>query len=634
MPFIHRVFILLLCLFPTILASQSNAEDPNLQAGFAAHGSLKVFDSKAFFEKVVENDEASAKDRSTALRQLAIINWKYFNNREEAIKNLQYADTVGDYRSETWLVMARVELESKNFDAALEASQKALQLSASQSDKNYANYTYCKIILAKALHQVNARLSIDKPQLKEAQELLKTRLKENPTHTNSADKLLGISLLLHDGNTALEAWLSYFRLAYSESAYPYIRDAARILNTYLPKLDNPSVSKLDYKNIISGLAKSRFYIYARAFALSANNEELIGMEQVNHIITYAEYIDTIETLTNTYYRQVSIDKGHSETFLNHLETENTKLYGVLTRGDANAEDFSSSHFRNLINETFGSVFMVSSTSASRATGLVFGHVANERIRTIEQYGHSADFTFTELDMMVSNGYPSWFWEDRGAGGYALPNGFIRISTMYKGLAINAWDKVTDNVRRQKIETDIKNNLLEANSTADTKVVLTALSKKMELDALDELYTSLNSEGYTGVELQLKFIEQYEGLRDNATMFAHEGRHSIDRVVLENYRALGPKNIEYRGRLSQIAFSDAPKLELANMLNGVSSTPTGQSNQMIIDVYVDWMKAKTKQIQGYDTSKPLLTQLYKLSNSQLKDIIRSVDPLYLAMIAKN
>jgi len=114
------------------------------------------------------------------------------------------------------------------------------------------------------------------------------------------------------------------------------------------------------------------------------------------------------------------------------------------------------------------------------------------------------------------------------------------------------------------------------------------------------------------------------------MFAHEGRHSIDRVVLgqADYRALGPKVIEYRGRLSQIAFSESPKLEVANMLAGVSSTPTGQSNKMILDVIERWMNDHHDEIPGYNANQLPIANLYKLSDAQLKSCIQEVDPFYI------
>jgi hypothetical protein len=272
--------------------------------------------------------------------------------------------------------------------------------------------------------------------------------------------------------------------------------------------------------------------------------------------------------------------------------------------------------------------MMGRTSSSNIMGLVMGQIVNERIRKVEQYGHSADFNFTELDMMVSNGYPSWFWEDRGAGGFAIQGGFLRVKKMFKYLGISAWEGITDPVKRAKAEREIKKNIFESTLTSDRNSILIWMASKLELDALDILHAQLYSEGYRGVDLQLKFIEQYDLYRDNATMFAHEGRHSLDRVVLnEGYQSLGIATIEYRARLSQITFSESPKLELANMVAGVGSTGSGLANKMIVDVIEKWIQANTSKVQGYDQTKLAIAQIYLLTDHQIKTIYRDVDPFY-------
>ena len=154
--------------------------------------------------------------------------------------------------------------------------------------------------------------------------------------------------------------------------------------------------------------------------------------------------------------------------------------------------------------------------------------------------------------------------------------------MFKHLGISAWEQVTDPIKRSKAESNIQDNLFASTANSEVSAILPALAKKLELDALDALHKDLVNQGYKDVELQLKFIDAYDDLRDNATMFAHEGRHSLDRVVLgDDYRSLGAATIEYRGRLSQIAFSESPKLEVANMLNGVGTTNNGIANAIII-----------------------------------------------------
>ena len=227
-------------------------------------------------------------------------------------------------------------------------------------------------------------------------------------------------------------------------------------------------------------------------------------------------------------------------------------------------------------------------------------------------------------MMVSNGYPSWFWEDRGAGGFAVEDGFLRVKQLFKSLPINAWQRITDPVKRRKIEKEIGEKLF-SNST-DEKTIFSGLSQKLELDALNDLYNKLKTQGYTGIQLQLKFIEVYESYRDRATMFAHEGRHSLDKKVLKNkYRSLGATVIEYRGRLSQIVFSNEPRLELANMIDGVNTSPTGLSNKMIVDVAKEWILKNHDKIKNYDATQIPISQLYKLTNAQIIACYKAVDP---------
>jgi hypothetical protein len=623
-------FTIILCVFviSQALYSQASKEDPNLQAAFQAQGSLKLLDAKQLFEKVVTNINTTKKDQCEALRQLAIIELKFYHRYDEAKTLLYKADSIGDYRSETWLKLLRVEVASNNYAKAIDAGQKAIELSESEADKNYSKYSFCKTILDEAISQVDVFKPYDVNKLSEAGLILKEVLYTNPTNVNAANILLGISLLIKDGDTAMKAWLSYNRFTNVNSAYDYIKPAAEQLNHVLPNL-NKLLTTSEQEQIIEGLGNSRFYEYARVLANIFNLNEAATGDKIKHTIAYANYINDVKSITNTYYRLVSTENKGSQDYIDALGSKNRVLYKELSATETQKDTFSTRAFRDSIRSKFGAMYLISSSSSSRTTGLVLGHIINERIRTIEQYGHSADFTFTELDKMVSNGYPSWFWENRGAGGYALRGGFLRIKSMFNYLAIDAWERVTDTVIRSKIEKSIEDNLFTSDLDTDIKVIRSAVAKKIELDALDKLHNRLITNGLEGIVLQLKFIEQYELYRDNATMFAHEGRHSIDRVVLgDGYRALGSAKIEYRGRLSQIAFSASPKFELANMLNGVGSSPTGQSNKMILDVFETWINANKDDIPNYESNKLPIAQLYKLTDTQIIDCIKNVDPFYL------
>ncbi len=611
-------------LFSIGLNSQNAKEHPDLLAAFQAEGSLQLENSRLLFEKVASNPSASKEDQCKALRALAIQDWKFYSNYDGAIDKLRLADSIGNYASETWLKRTRIEEEAKHFSKAMDAAQKAISLSASEADKTYAQYKYARVILNQALHQINSNIAFNKALLTEAVQILQDVLDKNPTHVNAADVLLGSALLLNDGETSLKAWLSYYRFANVESAYSYLKTTAKTLEQVLPIWNKRPLNQIEQTSLIHALAESRFYNYANALAKTFN---LTEQSNIQNIVIYADYVNEVETLTNTYYRQATTEEINSDDYVETLVSKSEVLYEQLET-TTKTDTFSFQNFRSLIRKDFGAVLMLGSTSASNIMGLIYGHIVNERERTVEQYGHQADFTFTELDMIVSNGYPSWFWEDRGAGGFAIPDGFLRIKTMFKHLGISAWELITDPIKRSKAEFNIQDNLLTSTATSEVSTMLPALGKKLELDALDALYNDLVSQGYKDAELQLKFIEAYDALRDNATMFAHEGRHSLDRVILgDDYRNLGAATIEFRGRLSQIAFSESPKLEVANMLNGVGTTNNGIANQMIVDVFDKWIKENKQLINTFNETKLPITQLYKLTDDQIRQCIRLADPFY-------
>lgn len=631
--FSKRVFIVgVLCIISIGVSAQAVKAGAQLQAAYKAEGSLQLENSRDLFLEVLLHETATKEEQCKALRSLAIQDWKFYKDYDAAIKKLRKADSIGDYRSETWVVAHRIELEVKNYTKSLEAAKKSIQIATSNADKIYAQYKYCFSILKQAIFQIETNQVPNAILLQEASDLLQEILAVNPTNVNAAETLLGISLLLNDGDLALKGWLSYYRFSDIESVYAYFKESAKDLQAVLSKWNTTPLSNQEKIILVRALGKTRFYSYAKLMALQfINNENKVIKNnlEVEHIIAYATYLETIEKYTDEYYRKMTLEEGSTDDYMSFLTSESKSLYNAISVAEKENDTFDLQELRSLIRSKFGTFTMLGRTSSSPVFGLVMGHVVNERVREVKQYGHSADFNFIELDMMVSNGYPSWYWEDRGAGGFAIQDGFIRVKKMFKHLGISAWETVTDAVKREKAENKIRKTLLESTQLSDKNTMLAGLANKLELDALDQLYAELVQEGYKGVTLQLKFIERYDTYRDNATMFAHEGRHSLDRVVLqEAYRTLGIPTIEYRARLSQIVFSESPKLEVANMVNGIGSTGSGLANSMIVEVAEDWIKKHQKEIKGFDAAQHPIAQLYLLTDSQIKAMYRAVDPFYV------
>ncbi|WP_298518000.1 hypothetical protein [uncultured Kordia sp.] len=632
-----RIFLLLIiCIANLTSYAQESNNHPKLLAAFKAQNSLNLETSRELFSALLKETNVSKKDRCIALRKLSLQDWKFYKDYNQAKKRLMEAIQIGDYVSESYVVLNRIESEAHNYSNALVAAEKSLETATSASDSTYATYLYSKTILKEATNVTLQQKPIDTSKLRKASTLLQKILAKNPTHVNAAEVLLGVSLLLKDGSLALKSWLAYYRFVDVNAAYSYLKEPAKLLSLELPMWNSETSNFQRTKAIIVSLANSRFYDFAKLVALRENDSiqaKIKADSEIQDIIHYTNYLKKLKDTTDEYYRLSAIEKNEDENtknreaFISNFRVTNDNLMNTLSIFKKKSSEYSIREFREKLRTHFGTVQIIASTSSSSTLGMIMGHIVNERTETIKQYNHESDFTFTEIDMMVSNGYPSWFWEDRGAGGFAVEDGFLRVKQLFKSLPINAWQRITDPVKRGKIEKEIAEKLF-SNST-DEKTIFSGLSQKLELDALNDLYNTLKTQGYTGIQLQLKFIEMYEAYRDRATMFAHEGRHSLDKKVLkDNYRALGSTVIEYRGRLSQIVFSNEPRLELANMIDGVNNSPTGMSNKMIVDVAKEWILKNHSEIKNYDATQIPISQLYKLSNAQIIACYKAVDPFYI------
>ncbi len=185
-------------------------------------------------------------------------------------------------------------------------------------------------------------------------------------------------------------------------------------------------------------------------------------------------------------------------------------------------------------------------------------------------------------MMTSNGYSSWFWENKAIGGWPAGDEIIRVREVYLDDPFAAWQTITDTVKRQKTEKTISefmNSLLQINTNCPD-----GLASKLRFDALTDLYNKLSSKGLHGQELKLAFLSRYKQYRIEATFLAHEGRHSIEKKYMpEEFKKWNNEEREYHAKLSQIEFATEPRLELADMVNNASdNSGHAKANQHILN----------------------------------------------------
>ena len=295
--------------------------------------------------------------------------------------------------------------------------------------------------------------------------------------------------------------------------------------------------------------------------------------------------------------------------------------------DSEKPKFSKEIFEKELKKRFKAILNL--MSANGYFGLHMGHIVLDDRKVITQYNESADFRFISLDHMVSNGYSGWFWDGLAeTGGWANDDeSFLQIRSAYTSGPIRAWQQLTDSLAVSNIEKRIEELKFSDDSLAidNPYNFLPGLSARIDYIQTKELLDSLIDAGVETSELRLTFINLFEKIQQGASIYAHEGRHAIDK---KNRYSKKSNDLEYTAKLSEVYFSVKPLLSFNAIMsrNIGDNSSHGQANLKVVKGLVEWMEKNKENLSKIDAKRPMLPQIDKLTNAQLKEAIRSLDPL--------
>ena len=257
-----------------------------------------------------------------------------------------------------------------------------------------------------------------------------------------------------------------------------------------------------------------------------------------------------------------------------------------------------------------------------------GHRVVDDRRAVSQYGRSARVRFVVLDSMVSNGFESWAWDGRAEhGGWADETTIVQVRSGAAKGSVQAWRELRDPAEEARVRGERERDSAgdDARAAADPYGYLPGLVQRLRRQGLERLLARVSATGVSGSALRVAFLAAFERAITDSAIFAHEGRHAIDRGLPGAH--FTPADLEFRANLSQIAFAPEPRLDAARMFdaNIGDATPHGQANQRIARGVVAWLSAHASEIDGLDRSRPLLPQLDRLTDDQLRAAFASMDP---------
>ncbi|HSR52228.1 MAG TPA: hypothetical protein VLV83_15485 [Acidobacteriota bacterium] len=298
--------------------------------------------------------------------------------------------------------------------------------------------------------------------------------------------------------------------------------------------------------------------------------------------------------------------------------------------DDPAAPFSYRQLVEEIGQRFGAYIYFQTHGDIRSLNM--GHRISDRRQRIEQYGRTAEVRLIVLDSMVSNGYNTWFWDgEAAAGGWVDEEGsIVQVRPSYVDGPLRAWNRLTDPEDRSRIDKRIREHKREddVRARSDRFAYLPGLALRLRRQAGQSLLAELRSRGLKGPDLKLAFITELSRRIQASSILAHEGRHALDlRDPMRNFfRSRAEK--EFRAKLSEVALAPDPRIALTGGIlsaNIGDDSSHGQANLRIMKGLVRWMTENQGDIQGFDQSRPVLPQVDLLTDDQLREAFRSMDP---------
>ncbi|MCZ6641799.1 MAG: hypothetical protein O7F71_09515 [Gammaproteobacteria bacterium] len=600
-----------------------------IDAAEKAYFQFDLTEATRLFAQAHEDQKARPETRAAAGRQLARIVSFIHQDHDRARDLIKSVESIGVDRTLAAVQLAQIEREQGNYEAAVVAADRAAAYAETDSERYDAYIEFSHAVLAAALANIfeGKRRDVDQQRLELAFTRIDSVLKVQRGRMTPSMVAFDLAIILGRGAKALDAWRSYFHVHPGTPTTSVLAQPAEVLQRILPNWHNQPLDDGTREALILALAESRMYETAALVALIDFEYSVNARPRIGEIVAYHRYLTNIGKTTRAFYRASALDVGDEGAFKSDLVQHAKNLWPEL-HWPEDAPRFSEERFEEEIDIRFGAEATFKRINGY--FGLHMGHRVADENYQVEQYGKREALRFVSLDFMVSNGYTSWFWDGRAnVGGWAANPIIIQIRSAYADQGVDAWKSISDSKLLAKTLRDI-----DEYAASDIELArqhpyayLPGLAKRMEHNSHLRLLDELRARGLTREEIQLAFIAEIERTDLESSIIAHEGRHAIDSRDTFNFmRASAEK--EFRAKLSEVAFSSAPRLAIGSILahNIGDGSAHGDANQRIMKGLVEWMKKHGDHIEGLDSSLPLLPQLDRLSAEQLREAFRSMDPL--------
>jgi hypothetical protein len=540
-------------------------------------------------------NEPDPKQRDMALIRLANIEWRADHDPAAARATLGRITPESEQAANAFIERARIEGELVgNFDRQRTLAAQAITKAKKREERVHAIFVHAGAPVEAAKRARLARRCTDDALVRDAAKELAEVIEAGGPFLLPVRMLLAASLMTNDGPAALTAFRSYWRLR---------PGAPSPLDAPLTAWRGVEATAEERAKLGQALADAKMFPEAALVLRDpcAHTPTTAGAD----IVAYEASLRRIEAIADEYYRQVALGNGNSRAFRKAVEAAELPQ----------------------LSRRFNAVVNIGTTGG--ILDLHLAHRAVDEERSVAQYGRAATLRFVALDGIVSNGFSMWAHDGTGGdGGWADETTIYQVRPLYADGPLRVWLRVTDPDFRaeqdQRMEEETKRD--EERAAREPIRDFPGLTFRLRRQYADATLAALKAKGLTGDDLRNAFLARVTDDTFESSIWAHEGRHAIDK----KYRlAGGSAELEYRAKLSEVAFAPAPRAALANSILGGglgANSPHGLADKRALEGIVAWMRAHAADIAGLDPAKPLMPQLDKMTDAQLRDAFRSLDPL--------
>jgi len=630
-----KVLVLALLLSWNLLSQNTNFPKETLNDARIAYRNYNPDLAEQILNAIWQDLSASREDRINAGKHLSQIHSQFLNDPDRAKEIIEQTIKLDPKDSNSYLRFSQIASAFDWHELALENAESAIAF-ANTKDQKVASYgSYGKILLRKIIVQIDegplvnnfADYNLDRNQIINTVKQLERVLQEDPNQLQLLKTKFALEVLAGEGKRALMSWERYFN--YSDESNTLLKNTYSELKKSLSTWNDGKLSIEKKKVLAKALAKAKDFDLSMVIIKTIPRDQILADIRLTEIENYYLFLGKIKALTDALYRDTAQKKPNPRDYRNNLIAYVKQLWNTFEWTTGEPPEFSLNNVESEIDKRFGAAIRIGNSNGWFS--ITWGHKVIEYSTSIEQYGLKANLVFRSLDYMMSNGFIGWYFSSLGTiGGWQSDNLVYQVRPRYLSGPNIAWTNVSNSEavlkQEEKIKEDMKNDVLMA-AEEEISIFLGMLAQ-IKFKSQFNLLKDIKKTGYTGDELQQEFKAAFQKLTFENEILSHEGRHLIDRIVeKEQGVKYGQEELEYRAKLSEIAFSKYPFMALGSIFHGgIDNSPHGMANERLAKELYNWMDKNWQEVKGIDANLPKNMQLSKLTDEQLVSIIRFLDPL--------